>query len=221
MKNIIKFLWIIAYGTIIFLIFNEYNKFTSCKDWSCFLESSILGIHKLLFDINIFFTIFLCINIQRFSSPMIFLRCRNGYVKYLVLRGTKLSFFYVLVTYVFYILIPLIHGYQLNITLINIGSMLYLLIFVMTMYLCYIAIVLLINNHLIGIITTFLINILMLIFLNNFLGYTPQYQSIIFRLVNVLICFISISIIMYQDKHKEFLSWNIELYYYRLHFLFI
>ncbi len=199
-------LWGILYGLIVYLIFEEYIKYYVGQETYLFLEQALFGPRKFLFDMNIFFVIYLFIFKLPFNSPMFVTRCRDNYLKYFISHGVQLCSGYTLFTLVIYMGIPFLMGYYIPITKLVILNITRLFIFTLFMYLVYFIVFVQSNKQILGLLGAFALNIVILIIYSSVsVTITNETGMKVLTLLCSLINIICIGVILLQSRYKEYL----------------
>ncbi|NBI06911.1 hypothetical protein D3Z33_08600 [Senegalia massiliensis] len=199
----------ISYFIFVYIIFKEFNALHH-NQGNLFLDQSLFRVQKFLFNINIFFVAYIFILKLPITTKIFIVRCKEYYVSYLLEYGLKISLIFVLYIVLVPIIILVISNNNIIITLSLVMSFIKLFVFTFYMFFLYIWITLISGKQMMGIIGTFAVNLILLLFyyvlkfsMNINLPKEIWMNSLItFSSITSLVC---ILLVYYKNKFKDYL----------------
>lgn len=204
-------IWVVLYLFVVWSGYSEFEKETSSgQPTALFLENYLFRAQKFLFNTSMLFTLYLFIVKAPFTSPMVVTRCRKMYTSYIVKYGIKLCTGYTLFTMLLFLGIPTIRGNSIPLSGELILQTAGLFVFVLSMYLLYVYILIHSGNQMLGVLSGFGINLLILMMYFTFsfdsgVTISTNIEINILTALSALLAMIYIALITYESKKRDYL----------------
>jgi hypothetical protein len=174
-----------------------------------FLYGNLFNLQKFLWDISAVFHVYLFILKKPFDSPMFVSRCKKNYFTYVVGYGARICGFYIVYTIILFFGFPILFGLPVTINMDIVIRFLNLFSFLLSVYLCYIFLLIKTNKQMLSLLAMFCINLIVLL-LYNVIGGIDNELSI--KLGDLLIgsyfvlAIIMLPLIAFTVKRKDWLD---------------